>query len=155
MASGFMILQDGRCFSVRWSAYDAYLLAIADELVRSPLELKLGDWLRSLVPTEDDLDHLGYGPWLRRADGEVIARVFDLRELAPCDQRLFEIGAQRAFTGLKLGHSSHLPREYLDNFQRLMRMIKYVRQGRPPAELSDWRDGYTEPPTGKRVGPGW
>lgn len=32
VASGFLVLPDGRCFAPRWSFYDAVLRAIADEL---------------------------------------------------------------------------------------------------------------------------
>ena len=152
MASGFLILGDGRCFSVRWGAYDQYLLAIADELVRSPEEVALGNWLRSLVPTDVDIEEIGHGPWVRAADGKIMGRTLDVRELAPRSQRFFEIGAQRAFTRLKLGQGSRLPPNWLERLQRLMTMFKYARQGRPIAAMSDWREGYVEPATGRTLG---
>jgi hypothetical protein len=57
MASGFIVLSDGRCFARGWSAYDEVLRAVAAEL-----HGEFQEWLVSLVPNTEDEEHLGYGP---------------------------------------------------------------------------------------------
>jgi hypothetical protein len=68
MASGFLVLPDGRCFAPRWSAYDVILRAVADQLDSSEVSA-LRSWLIGLLPGPNDEEHVGYGPWYRRSDG--------------------------------------------------------------------------------------
>ena len=63
MASGFLILADGRCLACRWWAYDAVIKAVAEQLGGSDAALALREWLLSLLPGPDDEQHIGYGPW--------------------------------------------------------------------------------------------
>jgi hypothetical protein len=107
------------------------------------------------MPGPDDLEHLGYGPWLRESDQQIINRYLDLRELTPLNQHLFRVGAQRAYTRFVKKQNSQIPEDCAPSLRRLLTMLKYVQLGRPPDELSDWVKGYTTPPTGNRVGPGW
>ena len=53
MASGFIILQDGRCFAKRWWCYDAVLREIIIELTHDQQGQELAFWLNSLLPTAD------------------------------------------------------------------------------------------------------
>src|SRR5947209_4793053 len=57
MASGFLVLPDGRCFAPRWSAYDATLRAVAAAL-DSREEAALRAWLLGLLPGPDDEEHV-------------------------------------------------------------------------------------------------
>ena len=91
MASGFIILRDGRCLSVRHAAHDALLRSVVAALEEgSPLRT----WLLTQVPSDGDIE-LGYA-FIRAAGGEHVARVLDLRCLTETNRRLFESAARRA-----------------------------------------------------------
>ena len=51
VASGFLILSDGRCLARNWAAYDAVLRAVAEQLDAT---LELRAWLLLLLPGPDD-----------------------------------------------------------------------------------------------------
>ena len=155
MASGFLILDDGRAFSVRWSAHDLFLRAIADELTESDAEKTLADWLYSLLPGPNDIEHIGYGPWVRATDSEVVSRVFDVRELTKENRHFFHEAAIRAYHKFTDGDGSVVPTDYSTTFDRLIAMLQSIHNGEPPDAINDWLNGYTEEPTGKRSGPGW
>src|SRR4051812_38955527 len=80
MASGFLVLSDGRCFARRWSAHDAVLRAVAEHLHGSPQARELRDWLLAQLPGLADEEDIGYGPWFRKADEQLVERFLDLRE---------------------------------------------------------------------------
>ena len=62
MASGFIVLRDGRCLSLVHAIHDEVLRSIAESLdVGSPLRT----WLATQTPADDDVD-LGYA-FVRRA----------------------------------------------------------------------------------------
>jgi len=94
MASGFLILSDGRCFARRWSAHDDVLRAVAVEL--DDRHSALREWLLSLLPGPNDEEHIGFGPWVRRADQRVIQRYLDLRELTLENQKILQQAMLRA-----------------------------------------------------------
>ena len=155
MASGFLILDDGRAFSVRWFAHDLFIRAIADELTESDAEKALGEWLYSLLPGPNDIEHIGYGPWVRTTDNQVVSRVFDVRELTKDNRHFFHSAAIRAHHKFTDGDESVIPIDYSTTFDRLIAMLQSFRNGEPPETINDWRDEYTEEPTGKQSGPGW
>ncbi len=131
MASGFITLQDGRCFSVRWTYHDKVIAAIAGELDRDDNERELAAWLRSRLPGPGDIEHLGYGPWLRKRDGAHIPRTLDLRAFASSQRKRFEDAAIRA--------AGRIPETDVSQaaLTRLADMIARARRGEPPLELSD------------------
>ena len=153
MASGFLILDDGRAFAVRWAAHDVFIRAIADELRDSDDEKPLRDWLYSLLPGPEDVEHLGYGPWLRKSDGEVIQRVLDIRELTKDNRTLFHTAAFRAHEKFISGGESIVPHNYSTTFDRLIAMLNSVQSGESPDTITDWREGHVQEPTGNRIGP--
>ncbi len=153
MASGFIILQDGRCFAKRWWCYDAVLREIINELTRDPQEPELAAWLGSLLPSLEDEQELGYGAWLRQSDGEIIARHLDIRELTEANQHLFNEAARRALSRLKAAGSSKLTEDVNACLPLLVEMIERAERGEHPLSLSDWVN--VEPASGKRSGPGW
>jgi hypothetical protein len=59
MASGFIILNDGSCWSRRWTAYDRVLEFVIEELGPEPVELKFKEWLQSRIPANGDIE-MGY-----------------------------------------------------------------------------------------------
>jgi hypothetical protein len=50
MASGFIILPDGRCFAPMWSIYDKVIEAIVNVLSDTSNEKELKTWLISILP---------------------------------------------------------------------------------------------------------
>jgi hypothetical protein len=148
MASGFLVLPDGRCFAPRWAAYDAVLRAVADQ-VDEPEASALRAWQLGLLPGPDDEEHVGYGPWYRRAGGQLIERFLDLRELVPENQRRFCRAAKRAAS--RLGPDA--PEWLAVCLSRLSEMVVRSERGEPPLSLSDWTK--VMPREGRHVGPGW
>jgi hypothetical protein len=148
MASGFLVLPDGRCFARRWSAYDAVLRSVTEEL-DAPEGSELRTWLLALLPGPNDEEHVGYGPWYRRADSQLVARSLDLRELTPENQRLFCQAAKRAASH----PATRAPTWLADCLSELSDMVVRCERGEPPLSLSDWVE--VIPSDGRRLGPGW
>jgi hypothetical protein len=148
VASGFLILPDGRCFAPRWSFYDAVLRTVADEL-RAPEEAELRGWLLGLLPGPADEEHVGYGPWYRAADDQLVARALDLRELTPESQSLICEAAKRAAARSGAGR----PEWLADCLCKLSDMVTPLERGEPPLSRSDW---VVAAPSGSRkIGPVW
>ncbi|MDB5353477.1 MAG: hypothetical protein JWN86_4724, partial [Planctomycetota bacterium] len=109
VASGSLVLPDGRCFAPRWSSYDAVLRAVADEL-EAPEAADLRGWLLGLLPGPADEEHVGYGPWYRAADGQLIERTLDLRELTPTNPSLICEAGKQAGGVARWGRPSRVAR---------------------------------------------
>jgi hypothetical protein len=77
MASGFITLRNGLDWSHRWSGYDLVIEMIMDELSANGDEGKLKVWLKTLTPTEEDIE----SGWcfIRNSDHEMVARNLDTR----------------------------------------------------------------------------
>jgi hypothetical protein len=153
MASGFIILSDGRCLAPRYTGYD-YLLELAvSEMADSGEERAFKAWLQTRVPAEGDIES-GFGGFIKPITHENVIRHLDLRELTPANQERLWIAWQKAVSKLILS------RDERDSFivfrlKRLLRMRRLVRIKDNPDNLSDWIKGYVEPPTGAKAGPGW
>ena len=143
MASGFIVLPDGRCFSRRWSAHDVVLRAVADQVTAAPLR----QWLLEQLPGPDDEEELGYGAWFRNSDQTHIRRFIDLRLMTGENQRLF-------CDAVKLAASLDRDEEWLKrSLSDFAEMVARMELGEPPLSKSDWVD--VVPPEGERIGPGW
>ena len=144
MASGFLILQDGRCLAVRHALHDAVLRSVAEHL---PAGDPLGAWLRRQVPGDGDQE-VGYG--LVRTDGEQVPRFLDLRALTGENLRRFvaAAGSCQPSPGVRA------PTEDVEAcLHRLRLMLGAAERGEPPLALTDWRA--VAPPCTDRIGPGW
>jgi hypothetical protein len=144
MPSGFLILPDGRCFSIRWAAHDDVLRAVANQLADSP---ELQNWLRQQLPGPEDIQEVGIGMWIRAADNAHIERHIDLRLMTAENQRLFCQAAKRA---AKAAHAEDWLPAALDE---LVDMI--VRWERGELPLSKSHSRVVPPLEGERIGPGW
>lgn len=143
MASGFIVLPDGRCFSRRWSAHDAVLRTIADLVTEMPLR----QWLLEQLPGPNDELELGYGAWFRNSDQAIIVRSIDLRSMTVENQRLFCDAVKRAAS---IDHDE----EWLDHsLFEFADMVARMECGEPPLFKSDWVE--IVPHEGERIGPGW
>jgi hypothetical protein len=145
MPSGFLILPDGRCFAKRWSAYDAVLHAVADHLALDQATVELHDWLVKQLPGPDDIEEVGYRPWFRVSDRQLIARHLDLRLLAPKHQQAFCEAAKNAVAP---PNAPDWLKMCLDDFAD---MVVRCERGEPPLSKSDWRE--VLPPEGDPIGP--
>ena len=144
MASGFIILRDGRCLSVRHAIHDSVLRSIASVLIGAPL----GEWLGKQVPIDTDVE-LGYA-FVRAANGEHVSRELDTRALTESNQELFKRAAREA----RPIAEAYAPLADVESaLNRLRKMLDLCDEGRPPLELSDWTA--QAPPCEKRTGPGW
>jgi hypothetical protein len=148
-----LVLSDGRCFARRWSGHDAVLRAVADQLGGSPESRALQGWLRSLLPGPEDEEHVGYGPWFRQADQQLVERFLDLRELTPQNQRLFHEAAHRAGALARSADGFAWPEWLRECLADLADMAARADRGEPPLSRSEWRE--VVPSQGRRVGPGW
>lgn len=143
MASGFIVLPDGRCFSRHWSAHDAVLRAVADAVGDAPLR----QWLFDQIPGPDDEEELGYGAWLRTSDNTVVVKCIDLRLMTKENQKVFCDAAKHAAP-------KNRDEEWLkDCIEDLSDMVQRMERGEPPLSKSDWV--VVVPPEGGRIGPGW
>jgi hypothetical protein len=143
MASGFIVLGDGRCCSVRWQVHDGVVAAVAATLdERDPLRV----WLVEQLPKDGDVE-LGYG-FVRHTDGEHVVRHVDVRGLTPQNQVAFEEAAMR---------TASTPGEHAADIaiglERLREMVRRRRAAEPALELSDWTS--EAPACTARIGPGW
>jgi len=151
MASGFIVLADGRCFSPTSRLYDLTIEAVADELVDSDAARILREWLLSLLPGPTDTD-LGYG-WVRSSDQETVLRHLDLRELTIENQRLFNRAAQGAGDRVQSEDSGEPLSWKKKCCTALADMVARAESGEPPLSRSDWT--VVEPSKGRKLGPGW
>jgi hypothetical protein len=126
VASGFLVLADGRCYAPRWAFYDAVLRAVAAAIDDTAEGRALRVWLLAQLPGPQDIQHIGHGPWVRASDEQTIERFLDVRVLTPQNQRCL----------LDLGD-----------------MVARADRGEPPLSRSDWREVLHS--QGRRIGPGW
>lgn len=144
MPSGFIILRDGRCFAPRWAIYDEAIRATIRHLPSTNGGAELGCWLDSLIPTDEDTDTIGYGPWLRAKDEKIIERYIDLRCLTPENITMIEDAVLAA-------HDAGDGQEGF--FAVFADMVRRCRAGEEPLSLSHWSK--VEAPRDDRIGPGW
>jgi hypothetical protein len=134
MPSGFLVLPDGRCFARRWFAYDTVIRVVANQLALDPSADALHHWLVEQLPGHEDEEEIGYGAWVRQADGEVIVRHLDLRRMTPKNQQLFCTAVRSVI----------LPADAKDWLSSCLNdladmVIRYER-GEPPLSRSDWQE---------------
>ena len=141
MASGFLVLSDGRCFAKSWSFHDRVLLRTAEQL---PANSSLRAWLLEQLPGPTDLE-LGHGSWYRAKDGVHVERYLDLREFTPEIQAQFTDAVLRAVEVADASERALM--------SELADMVARQRRGEPPLSRSDWQE--LVPSRGRKIGPGW
>ena len=140
MASGFLVLSDGRCFAKSWSFHDRAIQCVAEQLATS----SLGAWLLEQLPGPTD-EELGYGAWYRVKDGAHVERFIDLREFTPESQAQFTDAVLRAAEVADASDRALM--------SELADMVARQRRGEPPLSRSDWRE--VVPSRGRKIGPDW
>ena len=150
MASGFIILADGRCFAPSSRLYDDTLQVIAAHLSDSTPARILSAWLLSLLPGPTDKD-IGYG-WVSSSDNETVVRKLDVRELTAENQKLFHRAARLAGERMQSDQSSDVSSWTKKCAIELADMVARADRGEPPLSCSHWRE--VIPTEGQKVGPG-
>ncbi|MGH1334752.1 MAG: hypothetical protein ACRBFS_01395 [Aureispira sp.] len=153
MASGFIILKNGRCFARRWTGYDEIIRIAITELEQIENGQELAEWLKVQIPnTEDDESaDAGWGFHNSRID-DWINRELDLRSLTQENQELFWKAIQKGKNKLTEKREDYSPLS-LDFFNVFYDMFERAEKGEPPMELTDWNK-VAEPCT-EQNGPGW
>jgi hypothetical protein len=128
--------------------YDHVIREVAASMADDAGGRELRVWLLSLVPGEEDEEHVGYGPWFRKHDQELVPRHLDLRELTPENQALIKNAIVRAHAG-----QASKPQHLRDQLRDLAEMVARSERGEPPETMTDFRDA--PPLSGDRRGPGW
>jgi hypothetical protein len=149
MASGFIILPDGRCFAPRWSVYDKVIEALVNVLSDTKNEKELKTWLISILPGKKDIPNIGYGPWVRVKDNQVIERYLDMRRMSLEYQCIFQEAIKRAASNSnKISNNNESIRDPLN---RIADMVYRIERGEEPLSLSDWDK--VVPTKGDHIGP--
>ena len=143
MASGFIVLRDGRCFAAHSQLHDSVVRSIARGL---PHGDSLRAWLTKQIPGDQDQE-LGYA-FVRAADDVHVSRFIDTRGMSTEIQQRFECAVRVAESTPEPGQ------EDVDLcLRRLQTMLALCDQGLPPLECSDWSE--LPPPPDEHVGSGW
>lgn len=86
MAKGFITLENGEQFSVRWTGYDEIIIIAITELSFLDNGYKLQEWLKTQIPNED-AGESGVAFW--NESNEMVFRDLDLRGLTMSNGQLF------------------------------------------------------------------
>lgn len=134
MASGFIVLEDGRTFARNSGVFDGILENAIDVMDAELEEEKiLKKWLKALLVKEEDID-MGWG-FVRDIDGKTIARVIDFRGMSKvyCEilkktikHKKFIQDAQEFFY-----------KEFYESVVDLIAMISLTEEGEDPLVGSD------------------
>jgi hypothetical protein len=155
MASGFIILTDGRCFARQADVYDYIIQLVIEELSDNENAKEFKQWLETLISSKEDID-MGWGS-IKHDTGENIMRWLDLRELTETNQKLFWTSLQHSLNKLiaTLSTENKDKTAHIELLKILLKMhrLAYIRDD--PNNLSHWQNGYTEPPSNNKIGPGW
>lgn len=133
MASGFLVLPDGRCFSKRWAFQDRIIEAVSAALHQEPEAQRLRAWLLGRIPHSPDDVELGFA-WVRATDKEFIPRRIDSRLMNSEHQKLL---CQAIKDAACVDHSDDVLDYWLDE---LADMVLRYERGEPPLSKSDWRN---------------
>ena len=90
--NGFIKLENGENFSVRWSGYDEIIRIAIKELSFLDDRDELAEWLKICVPNENEDDRNNV-PFYKE-NGEMIRRFIDVRGFTTVNRRLFWIAIE-------------------------------------------------------------
>lgn len=149
MASGFIILEDGRAWAKAGWLYDAVLGELIGSIHLGSDEEPFRKFLEDHRPKEGDID-IGYG-FIRRGSDENVLRELDLRTLSPKARSVFWAAVERAMVHCQ-GEDSEPIRSGLTHLHAMGRSIS---NGEPPEALTDVTKPMDLPEPGLQEGPWW
>lgn len=99
---------------------------------------------------------MGWG-FIKHDTGENIRRWLDLRELTETNQELFWTSLQHSLNKLitTVNTEDKDKTVYIEPLKILLKMHRLAHIRDDPDNLSHWQNGYTEPPSNNKIGPGW
>lgn len=151
MASGFIILKDGRCFGRRWTGYDEILKIAIKELYLLENGKDLAKWLETQIPDlDDESGECGWG-FYKTSTAESINRHLDIRSFTLVNQELFIKSIFHGRSKLLEFEDEYSPLN-IDFFEIFYKMVLMTENGEPPLDFSDWG---TIQPCNKTNGPRW
>ncbi|UUC44568.1 hypothetical protein [Flavobacterium cerinum] len=153
MASCFITFKDGRCYSRRWTIYDAILHIAIQELERIPGGMPLSEWLKLQIPVEE-AEHQSdacYGFYNSRID-EWKNRELDVRSLTPENQELFWEAIRNGRIRLVEEGEAYSPLN-IDYFDEFYTMYELAEKGEPPMDYNHLI--IVAEPCKEKNGPGW
>jgi len=86
MAKGFITLENGEDFSVRWTGYDEIIRIAINELEWLDHNNDLSGWLKTIIPNENKNEGDAV---FHDKNGEMIVRHIDIRGLTQANRLLF------------------------------------------------------------------
>jgi hypothetical protein len=152
MASAFWYLEDGRCFSERWSGMFYILELINNEIKLIPGGESFSEYLDYYIWDEDADEYNGHGGFIRKSTQESIMLDIDLREYTQENRTYFWKGAQEALRKL-ITTKDESKDGIIYIFTILLDMHKRIKLGEKPELLNHSRE--IEPYSGLQKGPGW
>jgi hypothetical protein len=136
---GFIILDDGRAYTVANRAFRATIAAVVESLPQTPQGRELAKWLQN-DPSVQIYYHV------------------DVRELTAANKMLFlhaiEVAYEEATCGPDGWQAPDGWAGWISRFSDLIKMIGCVERGEPPGAFNPHMVDVI-PPTDRRSGPGW
>ena len=149
--NGFITLENGEDFSVRWTGYDEIIRIAIKELSFLDNRHELSEWLDTQIPNENEDD--GNSVPFYKENGDMILRSIDIRGLTTANRRLF-------LTAIKNGEEKLLSfgNEYSDLNPIVITGLLKMHQTIPDnIEIFEEDAEYivTNDDIVKKIGPGW
>ncbi|MFC0518939.1 hypothetical protein ACFFGT_32290 [Mucilaginibacter angelicae] len=149
--NGFITLENGEDFSIRWTGYDEIIRIAIKELSFLDNSNELAEWLDTQVPNENE-DDGNFVPFYKE-NGEMILRIIDVRGLTTANRLLFwtavENGEEKL---LRLGNEYSILNPIV--ITDLMEMHQTIPDN---IEIFEENAEYivTNNDVIKKIGPGW
>jgi len=148
---GFITLENGKDFSVRWTGYDEIIRIAIKELSFLDNRDELSEWLNTQIPNEKEDD--GKSVPFYKENGDMILRSIDIRGLTTANRRLF-------WTAIENGEEKllRLGIEYSDLNPIVITGLVKMHQTTPDnIEIFEEDAEYivTNHDVVKKIGPGW
>ena len=149
--NGFIKLENGENFSVRWTGYDEIIRIAIKELSFLDDRDELAEWLKTRIPNENEDD--GNSVPFYKENGEMIIRFIDSRGLTTANRGLFwtaiENGEEKL---LRLGNEYSILNPIV--ITDLMKMHQTIPDNIEMFE-EDTEYIVTTDYIVKKIGPGW
>ena len=149
--NGFITLENGGNFSIKWTGYDEIIRIAIKELSLLDNSNELSLWLDAQVPNENEDD--GNSVPFYKENGEMISRIIDVRGLTTANRRLFwtalENGEEKL---LRLGnvYSDLNPTVITDLMKMHLTIPDNIEIFEEDAEYTVTNNDII-----KKIGPGW
>lgn len=149
--SGFITLENGEDFSIRWTGYDEIIRIAIKELSFLDNTNELSVWLDAQIPNEHEDD--GKSVPFYKENGDMIMRIIDVRGLTTANRRLFWMAienGEKKLLGLGNEYSELNPIVINDLVKMHQTIPDNIEIFEEDAEYIVTKDDVI-----KKIGPGW